>query len=425
MITPEGIKEPGYKRNKPTTVKEYGGVYLLLEQNKDIVKGLKKYFPDWWKEILVISFLRVMHKLPFKHMRLQYKDSWISEEIKNVKLSERSLHTLLEEVGKDRSSIIEFLRSFISGGETLLIDLTHIFSLSENMLLAAKGYNSEFDFTPQVNLLFMFSPAKRLPLFYRILPGNVRDVSSLKTIVKESGINDAIIVTDKGFYSKDNLRLLQREKLNFILPLKRKSSLIDYEVIRSGDKKKFEGYFKFKKRFIWYYNCGKGKLPVWVFLDERLKVKEQEDYLTRIKTHPEFNYTIEGFHKNLFSFGTIGVVTNLKNASAKKVFEYLKSRGEIEVKFDTFKNILKADRTYMRTDASMESWMFINYLALIYHYKIYHLLIQHDLLSKYSPSDVLLYLSKYRKVKVSSHWLSLEIPKQTRKLMEKINLPIT
>ena len=98
------------------------------------------------------------------------------------------------------------------------------------MLLAAKGCNSEFDFTPQVNLLFMFSPAKRLPLFYRILPGNVRDVSSLKTIVKESGINDAIIVTDKGFYSKDNLRLLQREKLNFILPLKRKSSLIDYEV---------------------------------------------------------------------------------------------------------------------------------------------------------------------------------------------------
>ena len=206
-------------------------------------------------------------------MRLQYKYSWISEEIKNVKLSERSLHTLLEEVGKDRRSIIEFLRSFISGGETLLIDLTHIFSLSENMLLAAKGYNSEFDFTPQVNLLFMFSPAKRLPLFYRILPGNVRDVSSLKTTIKESGINDAIIVTDKGFYSKDNLRLLQREKLNFILPLKRKSSLIDYEVIRSGDKKKFEGYFKFKKRFIWYYNCGKGKLPVWVFLDERQEIE--------------------------------------------------------------------------------------------------------------------------------------------------------
>jgi len=238
------------------------------------------------------------------------------------------------------------------------------------MLLAAKGYNSEFDFTPQVNLLFMFSPVKRLPLFYRILPGNVRDVSSLKATIKESRIKDVIVIMDKGFYSKNNLSLLEKEKLNFILPLKRNNSLIDYEVIRSGDKKRFEEYFKFKGRFIWYYNCGKENLPVWVFLDERLKVKEQEEYLTKIETHPEFNYTIEGFHKNLFSFGTISVITNLKNVSAKKVFEYLKSRGEIEVMFDTFKNILKADRSYMRTDAGMESWMFINYLALTYHYKI-------------------------------------------------------
>ena len=56
MITPEGIKEPGYKRNKPTTVKEYGTVYLLLEQNKDIVKGLKKYFPDGGKRYLLFLF---------------------------------------------------------------------------------------------------------------------------------------------------------------------------------------------------------------------------------------------------------------------------------------------------------------------------------------------------------------------------------
>jgi len=42
VITPEGIKEPGYKRNRPTTVKEYGAVLLLLEQNKDIIEGLKR-----------------------------------------------------------------------------------------------------------------------------------------------------------------------------------------------------------------------------------------------------------------------------------------------------------------------------------------------------------------------------------------------
>ena len=93
--------------------------------------------------------------------------------------------------------------------------------------------------------------------------------------------------------------------------------------------------------------------------------------------------------------------------------------------FDVFKNILKADRSYMRGDYSMEGWMFINYLSLLYYYKIYHYLIEKDLLSKYSPCDVLLYLSKYRKAKISTHWINLEIPKQTRKLIEIFSIPIT
>ncbi|MEW6104629.1 MAG: hypothetical protein AB1630_12595 [bacterium] len=66
-----------------------------------------------------------------------------------------------------------------------------------------------------------------------------------------------------------------------------------------------------------------------------------------------------------------------------------------------------------------------NYLSLLYYYRIYHLLIKYDLLTQYTPLDVLLYLSKYRKVKTSTQWIDLEIPKQTRKLIENLNLHIT
>ena len=79
----------------------------------------------------------------------------------------------------------------------------------------------------------------------------------------------------------------------------------------------------------------------------------------------------------------------------------------------------------MRSDYSLEGWMFINYLSLVYYYKVYRQLLEKDLLSRYSPSDVLLYLSKYRRVKVSTHWVDLEIPKQTRKLIEILGLHIT
>ncbi len=423
-ITTQGLKEPGYRINQPTTCKEYGASLFLMKENKEIIERLKVYFPNRWKEVFILSAFRLLHQSPLKHIEFLYQDSWISEELSSASLSKNTLHQILEDMGRERKTIIEFLRGFICGGENLLIDLTHIFSLSGNMVLAEKGYNNQLDFTPQINLLFIFSLEQKLPLFYRLLPGNVRDVSSLKATIEESGIKDVIIIGDKGFYSKDNRGLLEKEEMQYILPLKRNNQLIDYRILKERTKKGFEGYFRFKKRFIWYYKCGKD-IPVWVFMDNMLKVEEEQDYLSRIETHPELGYTIESFHEKQHTFGTIALITNLKELSTPKVFEYFKSRVEIEQMFDAFKNILRADRSYMRSDYSLEGWMFINYLSLVYYYKIYQRLIEKELLSKYSPQDVLLILSKYRRVKVSTRWLELEIPKQTRSLIEILDLHIT
>ncbi|HOJ38862.1 MAG TPA: transposase [bacterium] len=424
-ITPTGLQEPGYKINRPTTCKEYGASWFLLEENKDVIERLKTYFPSRWKEIFVSSVCRLMYQSPLKHIEFHYQESWLSEVMPDASLSKNIVGKILEEIGRDRETIVEFLKGFICGNENILIDLTHVFSFSQDMMLTEKGYNNQWDFTPQVNLLFIFSLDQKLPLFYRVLPGNIRDVSSLKATIEESGIEDVIIIGDKGFHSEENIKLLERGRLKYIIPLKRNNQLIDYTLIKKGTKKAFKGYFRFQKKFIWYYRCGSKNFPVWVFLDENLRVEEEQDYLGRIETHPEEEYTINNFHKKSSSFGTISLLTNLKAVSAQKIFEYFKSRAEIEQMFDTFKNTLNADRSYMRSDYSLEGWMFINYLSLVYYHKVYRQLVKKELLSDYSVSDVLLYLSKYRKVKVSTHWLTLEVPKQTRNLIENLSLHIT
>jgi hypothetical protein len=58
--------------------------------------------------------------------------------------------------------------------------------------------------------------------------------------------------------------------------------------------------------------------------------------------------------------GTIAVITDL-DVDAEKIYNVLKSRSEIETMFDAFKNVLRADRTYMRDDYQMEGWMFGNF----------------------------------------------------------------
>ncbi|MGM0365659.1 MAG: hypothetical protein ACQEP5_03885 [Actinomycetota bacterium] len=99
----------------------------------------------------------------------------------------------------------------------------------------------------------------------------------------------------------------------------------------------------------------------------------------------------------------------------------------MEQAFDAFKNIISLDKSYMRSDFSIEGWMFINYLALLYYYKIYSRLLEVELLSRCSPSDAILHLSRYRKASTPNGWIELEVPKKTRMLAEKLGvvLPIT
>jgi len=78
----------------------------------------------------------------------------------------------------------------------------------------------------------------------------------------------------------------------------------------------------------------------------------------------------------------------------KRVFDLLKSRSDIEQSYDTFKNTIHADRTYMRDDYQLQGWMFVNFIALILHYRIYSMLRQKNLLSRYSPEDVIKHLER-------------------------------
>lgn len=245
--------------------------------------------------------------------------------------------------------------------------------------------------------------------------------------VKEAGIENVVLIGDKGFYSEDNVLGLEKERLHYILPLKRDSTMIDYSKIQQGDRRYFDGYFLFEKRAVWYYcyELKKGNLAgkkILVFLDERLKAEEEKDYLSRIEKKD--TKAIENFFENQHRLGTIAVITDL-NETGERIYNLLKSRVEIEIMFDTFKNVLNADRTYMRDDYQMEGWMFINFIALVFYYRLYRLLVDNSLLKKYSPNDVLIHLSRIYKLKIQDEWITSEIPKKTRNILEKLNIPIT
>lgn len=424
-LTPEGLIKPKHERVieslSEISVKEFGAAHWASLLSSGIVELLKKYYLAEWKEIIVFSIVRLFHSSPLKNVSHYYLSSHLSDIFPGAKVSPKSLSELLYSIGIRRERMVEFMKNWVEGSEFAVIDLTHIFSLSENIISATLGHNSQEEYVPQINLVLIFSLDKRHPSFFRLVPGSIRDVSTIPLSLKEAGIQSAIVIGDKGFYSEDNVEFLEENKLEYILPLRRNSSLIDYGPIQSGNRKSFGGWLLFEKRVIWYYERRlEGDRRIIVFLDEKLRAEEEKDFVLHVDNG---KLSIEKYYELQFRFGTIAIITN-SSFPPKRVFELLKSRVGIESLFDTFKNLLHADRTYMRDDAHLEGWTFVNFISLLLYYKSYEVLLSEDLLKRFTPKDVILHLSRIYKVKIGEKWMLSEIPKKSRMLGEKLGLDL-
>lgn len=419
-ITPDGIVRPRKEREreklKNVEVKEYGATKFIMDANEDVIDVLKSIFPDYWGEILAFSIARLMHCSAIKNVQFHYSTSYLSNTVK-ARSSPKSISKMLKDVGMDRKRVKEFLSRFI-GHENIVVDVTYTFTKSENAVMPSLGYNSLNEFTPQINLLFFFALDKRMPAYFRLIPGSVRDVSSLVLSIRESGVKNAVLIGDKGFYSERNVEEAEKAGLYYVFPLKRNSRLVDYSIIERGDKREFDGYFIFEKRVIWYYSYTVNKRRIVVFLDEKLRVEEERDFLLRD------NNDIEEFYGKLPRFGTVAVITNLE-CNAEKIYSMLKSRVEIEQMFDSFKNVLNADRTYLRDDHAIAGWMFVNFVSLLFYYRIYNMLSEKGLLKRMSVKDVLLHLSRVYRLKIGDEWYTSEVPRKTREIVEKLGVNIT
>jgi len=422
-ITKDGVIKSKHERvledMKNITVKEYGATFFLMENNKEIIESVKRIYPHDWRKIISFAIFRFMYNSPIKNLSSHYATSYLSNTITNVSLSTKPVSNLLHDIGSKREKITNLLKHFVQGKEFIVIDGTHVVSSSEGVELALPGYNSKQVFDPQVRLMLIHSLDNHMPAYFRLLPGSLTDVSAVSLTVKEAGIKNAVLVGDKGFYSEDNIKKLKKQSVKYVLPLKRNSTLIGYTPFKSGDKRELHGYFLFQKRTIWYYEH-KG-VDVITFLDDKLKVDEEQSFIHLIENKKR---TMEGFYEKQCGMGTISVITDCEK-SPEDIYCLLKGRLEIEAAIDVFKNILKADRTYMRDDESMEGWMFINFISLLFYYKIYRMLVDKKMIGKYSPEDVLMHLSRIYKLKVNNRWLISEIPKKSREIIEILGIPIT
>ncbi len=87
-------------------------------------------------------------------------------------------------------------------------DTTSISSYSEQLKQVRYGKNKEDDRLPQINLALLFGQDSHLPFYYRKLPGNITDVTTVRNLLSEMDFlvhQKVKLVMDRGFYSESNV----------------------------------------------------------------------------------------------------------------------------------------------------------------------------------------------------------------------------
>ena len=383
---------------------EYGNIALLYGiAEKTILPVLKEIYPYLYERIINYVILRNIQPLPMKSIRYLYEKTYLSR-MSDESMTPASISGMLSSLPEERS--ISVMKRLTEKGEYVLMDSTGIFSRSENISFLEPGHNSKEIHLPQINVMMLFSSTRIMPTFIRILPGSIRDVSAMSKTIDMAGVEKCVIVADKGFFSSDNIKKLKSKHLSYIIPLRRNSSLIP-------EPDHFMGVFIYDGKPVKYWQQEDG---VYIYEDPILKSEEEKDYLIRINDNKKSK---KQYDENEINFGKLYLLSDL-NEEPERIYRLYKQREYVEYAFNVYKNDLEADRSYLRDDHMLFTYMFLNLLSLYLHFQILNMI---D--GKYSVRDVLLILSRIKMYKMEKSDIMSEVPKKSRELVDKLGIDLS
>ena len=410
-MTPKGVIEKG-DSHTIRSIYEYGNSQLVYELSKEIIEPLNAAFPYRWEDILAYSIVKTIEPLPIKMIKTRWEKLHISKEL-NASLSPNTISNMLREIGMDYRSQKDFFDGLIINSKTLAFDLSSIFSQSVNLKYAEKGHNADNLYLNQVNLMLFFSIDKQLPVLLKPLPGSIRDIKALKTVINEIDSKDAILVLDRGFASYKLPAILEENLFNFVLPLRRNFKMINYDI-------KMDNTFPYRERGIKWSKKKRGKYFLYLFEDVKLKAEEETTFIHLMAKgkKQKRSYNVESK-----KFGKIAILSNF-DTDGEEIYLMYKNRGDIEVAFDALKNELENDKTYLNDEDAVRGYFFISLISLYLYYRILNLLRKNDLVSKVSVNEVLLELSKVYEIHIGKKKKLSEIPDKVLKLAQSLGLDI-
>jgi transposase len=416
------------------------GATALLDaigEKLGITDDLKTCFPDSWKQILSIAYFLILED----RNPLSRFPRWASNHRHpfggNIP-SQRSsdLFGTIGEDAKQRFFLMQTQRRMET--EYLAYDTTSISSYSTMIKQVRYGKNKDHESLPQINLALLYGQGSRLPVYYRKLPGNISDVSTIGKLLGDIAFlsfDKVKLVMDRGFYSEDNINALYQHHYKFLIAVNKSLGLVQavLDEVRDSMKSRshYDSTFKinYHSRIVdWSYRetkkrsgrveTGKRRLYLHLYYNDQKAVDDKAAFNALLDLLEEElrSGTRDPEHEKLYrkyyevsttpvrgvsitprqeaidlaerDYGYFALISNDIKDSMEALKLY-RSKDLIEKAFGNLKERLNMRRTSVSSEQNLEGKLFVQFVALMYLSYITATMNERGMFKDYTVQEVL------------------------------------
>ena len=416
--------------------KSIGNIFLLKSISAKIGLSniLQKIFPEDFLDILNLSFYNICNATAG-----YLYNYWHDEHhLDGRSLYSEDISTLYNKIGSKELSCSTFMSDWsknLNSSSSIYYDITSISSYGSNNSFLEWGYNRDGENLEQINIGSIHCRKTSLPMFYRLFPGSITDVTTIKNSIKyfnAFNLRKALLVMDKGFFSKDNILSLHKNNLEFIqaMPLWLKNSK---KIIEDNKRKLLSSKAAFNYNEEILYHCSdfiiydKVKFKAHIYFDEKCHTEQKHNLLKELfkieekhqniklkdinsyndylennipkKYHNYFKWNkntkficrdIKNTEERISLFGHFIIITNNNQLSGEEILSNYRDKDIVEKGFHGLKTSLDGDRIRVHSETAMKGKLFLKFISMIIYCYLIKEMKETQLNKVYSTKEMLL-----------------------------------
>lgn len=412
------------KKEDEKLILDFGDVYLLNEFMKKVKihSLLNRVFGEKTKYLLAMICYRLCYPSAMSYAKI-WNDGSIARILFNSKLSSQRISDFLRDIGDEnvqRDFFKTHISSFVKSKNGVIIDTT---SLPNQIHFPFNAWGRcDVGIDKQIRFLFVVDKDCSLPIFFRYLPGNVVDVSSLSATIGELrnlGISNNFVLTDAGFYSEENIKGLFDDGIDFLtrLPSSRKlyKTLVREEV---ADIEKFKHAAGYGKRALF---VKQKKIQLFgkdayahIILDPETKGHKIKRLL--LEELEEKSRDDDEIQFKMMKCGIMILISSFK-IEKEELLPFYYMRQAAEQLFGFSKDDLKLIPLRVHGEETLRGYLLLTFITLIVF-----AMFRKKLGKKYTVEEILLTMRSLKCKVYDKEIIVQEVTKQQREITEELDI---